>query len=174
MYLFVSWTKFRFDPPAEITEAQYVAARDRPGELRVSVRGQLRTAARQAALPTVFAAAVAAGCLWVAGWFDSTNPRAWSTIVGNVLVLVSFAAVLSAVFTAGSFLRYVAAATRFWRAVARTARDSASYPEFLAAFTQWRQARAAGPRKLPWWLSWLVLAGVLLAAYYGLSWYFAA
>lgn len=172
MYIYVWWMQFRFEAPKEITEAQYAVARERPAELWQSARAQGRTTARQAAVPTIFAAAAAAASFWLAGRFDFTIPRAWPAIIGNIFVVVGIGSTLSAVITAGWFLSYAAAATGFWRAMIRAARASESYPQFLTAWTRQQELRAAGSRKLPWWFSLLVLTGVLLVAYYGLSRYF--
>lgn len=173
MHILVSWRAFRFEASKEITEAQYALARERPEELQRSIREELRAKSRQAVLPTMLPAAAAVVCFVLAARFDFTNPRAWPAVIGTIVVIVGFSMTLSTVFTAGSFLYYVAAVTGFWRAMITAARSCATYPEFLVAWTQWQQARAAGSRKLPWWISWLVLAGVLLAAYFGLTQYFA-
>ncbi len=94
-------------------------------------------------------------------------------IIGTSLCAGGVALAFSAVFTAGSFLHYAAAVTGLWRAVTNAAQECASYRDFVTAWTWRQQVAVAVDRNLPWWLSWLVLAGVLLAAYFGLSWYLA-
>src|SRR5689334_11367471 len=113
MHIHFSWTKFTFEPPRPITEAQYAAARERPDELRLSARGRIRAAARTAAIATVIPAAIAAGCFGLAGRFDFADRRSWSATIGVTLVVIGVALAFSAVLTAGSFLHYAAAVTGF-------------------------------------------------------------
>jgi hypothetical protein len=171
MYIHVAWTKFAFKSPQETTEAQYALARERPDELHRSARAQVRATAPGAVTVTILTAAAAAGCFWLSGLFDSTNTSEWQSTLSTCLVMVGCALVLSALFTAGSFLHYAAAAIEYWRALTRTARGCASYSDFVAAWTHRQETGIGADRKLPWWLSWLILAGVLLAGYVVISWY---
>ena len=171
MQIHFSWTRFKFETPQEIALELFTSAREQPDQLVRSGRAQVRATARSAILPIALPAVAAAMCTGLAALFDFTSAHSWQTIIGNSLLFAGIAMALAAVFTIGSFLRYVAAANAYWRALAKTALDHASYSDFLNAWTRRQQVGIAGDREVPWWLSLLVLAGVLLAAYFSLYWF---
>src|ERR1700752_242169 len=61
----LSWTDFRFDADATPSEAQYVAARQSPDEVRVGVKNAVRRQTREAYGPYVVLVALGIGVLIV-------------------------------------------------------------------------------------------------------------
>jgi hypothetical protein len=167
MHVHVQWTRFNFTPPEAIEAAIYDQLRSAAPP--PFVKQHLRATLRSVAIALALLAGAAAILFAVGAWLDTTLSRRWAAVTGTALMTAVIAAVLSMILTGGSYLKYAANYTNFWRQATRLAQRHDSYEFFAAAYAQERSEIQGLDRKMPSWFSLALLVAAVAVGIYVLN-----